>query len=253
MNHHSRHTTQLHCAALTALALAVTATASCGRRSQPATAAAVHIAPRDTTAPYDGIDISSHQGDIDWGKVTADKSIRFVYIKATEGATYSSPHYGYNVTMARRHGLLVGSYHYFTTTSSVSAQFRNFSNLAALSSQDLIPMIDVEHRGNWSRNQLVDSVATFARLVKEHYGVQPMIYSTMAFYNRWLAPSFNSYPLYIGRYNDQEPEVSWNGSYTVWQFSQSGIIPGIDAYVDLCHYRNGAWLDEIAMPPHPAI
>ena len=241
-----------HTIATTARFAALAATAAlvvaCRSRSAAPEKVKVSVAPRDTTAPYDGIDISSHQGDIDWGKVTADKSIRFVYIKATEGATYSSPHYGYNVTMARRHGLLVGSYHYFTPTSNVHDQFRNFSRLAAASSQDLIPMIDVELNGDWSRNQLVDSVRLFADMVKQHYGVQPMIYSTMAFYNRWLAPYFNNYPLYIGRYSDAEPDIAWDGRYTIWQFSQSGIVPGIDAYVDLCHYRDGAWLDEIALP-----
>lgn len=231
---------------MAAIVILMVALAACNKRNAT-TKVTRHVAPRDTTAPYDGIDISSHQGNIDWGKVASDKSIRFVYIKATEGATYSSPHYGYNVTMARRHGLLVGSYHYFTPTASVGDQFRNFSHLAAVSSQDLIPMIDVEHSGSWTRNQLVDSVAAFAELVRQHYGVLPMIYSTMAFYNRWLAPNFNKYPLYIGRYSDKKPDIAWDGRYTIWQFSQSGIVPGIDAYVDLCRYRNGAWLDEIML------
>ena len=51
-----------------------------------------HMPSRDAAAPYDGIDISSYQGYIDWSKVSSDKNIRFVYIKATEGATYRSPH-----------------------------------------------------------------------------------------------------------------------------------------------------------------
>ena len=40
---------------------------------------------RNAEAPYDGIDISSYQGYIDWNKVSSDKNIRFVFIKATEG------------------------------------------------------------------------------------------------------------------------------------------------------------------------
>ena len=69
------------------------------------------LPPRNEHAKYDGIDISSYQGYIDWAKVSSDKDIRFVYIKATEGATYRSPHYAHNITQARRYGLLVGSYH----------------------------------------------------------------------------------------------------------------------------------------------
>ena len=149
-----------------------------------------HIAPRDSTAPYDGIDISSHQGNIDWDKVASDPYIRFVYIKATEGATYQSEHYSRNVRGAHRHGILVGSYHYVTSTSPIDAQAQNFTSQATKQTQDLIPMIDVEDRGAWSRSQLIDSVAKLASLLERHYGRKPMIYSTIDFYNKNLAPHF---------------------------------------------------------------
>ena len=206
------------------------------------------VAPRSHDASYDGIDISSYQGYIDWAKVSSNKDIRFVYIKATEGATYRSPHYAHNITQARRHGLLVGSYHYLTTTSTIDEQFENFSKYALKSVQDLIPMLDIETRGDWSRSQLLDSVGKFCGLVERHYGVQPMIYSTMGFYNKNLAPRFNKHHLYIGRYSNSEPEINWEGEYTIWQYSETGIIPGIDAYVDLCRYRADGWLDEILLP-----
>ena len=206
------------------------------------------IPPRNAEARYDGIDISSHQGKIDWEKVSSDKDIRFVYIKATEGSTYRSPHYPDNITEARRSGLLVGSYHYLTTTSPIDRQFKNFSTFALKNIQDLIPMLDVEVRGNWSRSQLIDSVGKFCNLVERHYGVKPMLYSTMGFYNKNLTPHFNKYHLYIGRYSSEEPEINWEGKYNIWQYSESGIIPGIDAYVDLCRYHSDGWLDEILLP-----
>ena len=206
------------------------------------------VPPRNELAKYDGIDISSYQGYIDWGKVSSDKDIRFVYIKATEGATYRSPHYIHNITQARRYGLLVGSYHYLTSSSSIDNQFNNFSNYALKDVQDLMPMLDVEVRGNWSRSQLIDSVNKFCDLVEEHYGVQPMIYSTMGFYNKNLTPYFNKHKLYIGRYSNSEPEINWQGEYTIWQYSENGIIPGIDAYVDLCRFRKDGWIDEILLP-----
>jgi lysozyme len=205
------------------------------------------VAPRNVDAKYDGIDISSHQGYIDWKKVSSDKDIRFVYIKATEGSTYRSPHYAHNITQARRYGLLVGSYHYLSSTSSIDEQFENFSKFALKSVQDLIPMLDVELRGNWSRSQLIDSVDKFCELTERHYGVQPMIYSTMGFYNKNLNPHFNNHHLYIGRYANEEPEINWEGEYTIWQYTETGIIPGIDAYVDLCRFRKDGWIDDILL------
>jgi lysozyme len=41
--------------------------------------------PSEVTYPVRGIDVSHHQGDVNWGEVVASK-IRFAYIKATEGA-----------------------------------------------------------------------------------------------------------------------------------------------------------------------
>ena len=202
---------------------------------------------RDAEAPYDGIDISSYQGYIDWTKVSSDKNIRFVYIKASEGATYRSPHYAHNVTQARRNGMLVGSYHYLTSSSTIDEQFRNFSTFALKSVQDLVPMLDVEVRGDWSRSQLIDSVDKFCQLLEHHYGVEPMIYSTMEFYNKNLTPHFNKHRLYIGRYSNEQPQINWEGQYTIWQFSETGIIPGIDAYVDLCHFHKDRWLQDIVL------
>ena len=206
------------------------------------------VPTRNQDAKYNGIDISSHQGYVDWAKVSSDQDICFVYIKATEGATYHSPHYIHNFTQARRHGLLVGSYHYLTSSSSVDEQFKNFSMYALKPQQDLIPMLDIETRGDWSRSQLIDSVNKFCQLVENLYGVQPMIYSTMGFYNKNLAPHFNNHHLYIGRYSNEAPEITWEGEYTIWQYSETGIIPGIDTYVDLCRYRDDGWIDEILLP-----
>ncbi|MBQ3731337.1 MAG: glycosyl hydrolase family 25 [Muribaculaceae bacterium] len=233
---------------LLATGLAMALLCACTQNDGKAVATRSQVAPRNNAAKYDGIDISSHQGFIDWAKVSSDKDIRFVYIKATEGSTYHSPHYVHNMTQAKRHGLLVGSYHYLTASSPIDEQFDNFSQLALKDLQDLIPMLDVEVRGDWSRTQLIDSVEKFCALTERHYGVQPMIYSTMGFYNKNLAPRFNKYHLYIGRYSNSEPEINWEGEYTIWQYSETGIIPGIDAYVDLCRYRKDGWLDEIMLP-----
>ena len=216
-----------------------------GRRAERASRPP--MAARDSSALLDGIDVSSHQGLIDWDKVTANKDIRIAYIKATEGVTYTSPHYMANLTAARRRGLLVGSYHYLTTTSPVTEQAAHFISVAPKHTQDLIPMIDVEDRGDWSRSQLIDSLTRMAGILEEHYGHKPMIYSALEFYNLNLSPRFNHYPLYIGCYTGSAPAISWEGHYTLWQFTENGIIPGIDTYVDQCRFHPDRWLPDILL------
>ena len=205
------------------------------------------VKPRREGALIDGIDVSSHQGDINWEKVTANDDIRFAYIKATEGETYQSPHYVYNVEQAQRCNLLVGSYHYLSTTSSIQQQFDNFVRTVGQIRQDLIPMIDVEDRGEWSRSQLIDSLTVLANLMETHFKKKPMIYSTMDFYNQNLSPQFNKYPLYIGRYSNTKPNISWEGDYTIWQFSEDGIMAGINVYVDLCRFHPDHDLAELLL------
>lgn len=54
----------------------------------------------DTT--QQGIDVSHHQGYIDWEMVAADGSVKFAYIKASEGTTHQDTRYDYNITEARK-------------------------------------------------------------------------------------------------------------------------------------------------------
>lgn len=168
---------------------------------------------------YDGIDVSSYQKDIDWSTTAADKNIKFVFVKATEGATHQSRHYRRNIDNARKHGVKVGSYHFLRTTSSIDAQFANFTSIVKADEQDIVPLIDVETRRGWSNQQLQDSVKKFADLIESHYGVRPMIYTSSSFFNSYLGADFAVYPLFIARYSKSEPTLQFGAKWTLWQFS----------------------------------
>lgn len=75
----------------------------------------------------DGIDVSRHQGVIDWKETSRSLPKKaFVYIKCTEGATLTDRNYRINATQAKSNKLYVGGYHYFRMTSSAHDQFINF-------------------------------------------------------------------------------------------------------------------------------
>ena len=76
-----------------------------------------------TKGGYDGIDVSKHNGIIKWNEVAKDKKIQFVYVRATVGKGHVDRLYRRNVNGARKAGLNVGSYHFFTARSSATAQF----------------------------------------------------------------------------------------------------------------------------------
>lgn len=201
---------------------------------------------------YDGLDVSHHQGVIDWQKVGEDPAVQFVYVKATEGATFVDQSYAQNVKGAKSVGIAVGAYHYLSSGSSVREQFRNFYRVVDRKVQDIVPMVDVEEDGvaGWSRQQLQDSLSTFLQLLESHYLCKPIIYSYAKFYNDHLAPRFNAYRLFLSHYDVRQPVVAGNGRHDIWQHSDQGVIDGIGHPVDLDVFSEGTSLDDIKMPPY---
>ena len=181
----------------------------------------------------DGIDVSHHNNNVDWDVITANyPEIKFVYIKATEGSTGKDANYKKYLKGAHKAGLKVGAYHYLRSTSNVRDQFLNFSQTVKKSDIDIIPVVDVEERSNWSRSEFQDSLRLFINLVKKEYNVTPMIYSVNSFYNKNCAPEFNVYHLWIGRYGDKPPVIKGKGTYTLWQFSDSNHLKGTVKSID---------------------
>lgn len=191
-----------------------------------------------------GIDVSHHNGKINWDQVP---DVDFVYIKATEGATYVDPVYQQNINGARARKFRVGAYHYFRTTSSVQKQFENYKKHVMKSDIDLIPMVDVEECKKWSATQFQDSLMRFIQLVKSHYGKAPMIYSVNTFYNKYCAPWFNNFHLIIGRYGNEKPFIKGKGTYPIWQKSQTGKLSGIPKEVDIDVFRKEVLIANILL------
>lgn len=199
---------------------------------------------------YDGIDVSYYQGKINWEKVASDKNIKFVYIRASMGKSHKDKCYDRNIREAKKVGIKVGSYHFLTSKSSIDEQFHDFLTAAQPSQQDLIPMVDVEpgHFGKWSKAQLQDSLAKFSRLVRQHYGRKPLIYSNENYYNSRLAPRFNDHMIYMASYSRYEPYIKGNHNHNLWQYTERGQVKGIHGFVDKCRFTNGTTLSDIMLP-----
>ena len=111
---------------------------------------------------FDGIDVSHHQGKINWSKVQKScPNLKFVYVKATEGKTYVDPRYEENVKGASKVGFKVGVYHFFRMTSGAREQFANFNAAIAKVGIDLIPMVDIETSDKQSVREVKDSLMVF--------------------------------------------------------------------------------------------
>ena len=194
-----------------------------------------NIKSKDLVGEIYGIDVSHHQGKIEWEKVKKwkNKKLDFVYIKATEGATYIDKTYKTNIKEAKENDFLVGSYHYFRTTSSIENQFQNFIKTIDKSEQDLIPLIDVEEKTNWTNKEFHKNFKAFLNMVENYFGQKPMIYTVNSFYNLNLSGKYKEYHFLIGRYGENAPNMRDKTSWTIWQFSETGKVKGIPMDVDI--------------------
>ncbi len=181
-----------------------------------------------------GIDVSHYQGRINWQTVAKNDDVNYVYIKVTEHAGLVDNMFQTNLREARRAGIPVGCYHFFSPTAAPTAQLKNLTSaVPQLNDHDLVPMIDVEVKGKRTTpEQLRNNLRQFLRGVEKFYGVKPIIYTGQNFYNKYLCGYFDEYLFMIAKYSDGEPELNGNPKFAMWQYSASGRIEGIQGSVD---------------------
>ena len=194
-----------------------------------------------------GIDISHHQGRINWDELKDNGQIdhcpiRFVMIKATEGATRTDENFRENFYQARENGFTRGAYHFYSVHTPAEEQAYHFINTVKLENGDLPPVLDVEHKPkNQSDEDFKYSVLRWLHLVENHYQVKPIIYTYFKFKTRYLSdPVFDQYPYWIAHY--YVDSLEYQGPWKFWQHTDVGRLPGIKGNVDFNIY-NGSYYD----------
>lgn len=193
-----------------------------------------------------GIDVSKYQGNINWTKVAKDSTIKFVYVKATEGTTIQDPMYRTNITKAKKAGLLVGSYHLYSSKTTAYQQMANIRKVVKKSEQDLVPVLDIE--GHHSGRLYMERVDKLLELMEKEYGVKPIIYTSEKLYKTHFATKkYSKYHIFIANYRGYP-----STRFTLWQYTERGHCNGISGYVDFNRLHRNHSLSDIKMPkPKP--
>lgn len=205
-----------------------------------------------TSARLFGIDVSHHNGKIDWNRVKK-AGVQFVFIKASEGLTLGDDEYANNTKQARALGIPPGPYHFFIPTSSVAQQVKNFCNaVGSLQPGDLPPVLDVEVPSRWITSpteaaqmqavwlgltveQRVARVIEWMDGVEKQLGVTPILYASSKFVGDILgsSPKLKKYLLWVAHYKVAAPTVpAPYTKWTFWQDSETGTVDGITGNVD---------------------
>lgn len=181
-----------------------------------------------------GIDISNHQGIVDFDLLKNDVS--FCIPKATEGVGYFDPYFERNWSESERVGLRRGAYHFarpsYGNTADEEATFF-VSHLGPLGS-DAIIVLDYED--DWD-GDVVGWCKRFLDLVAEATGLTPYIYLNLSLINShdWSSVISAGYPLWLAYY-DQDPlalpSVPWP-KVAIKQWTSSGTVSGVAGRVDL--------------------
>jgi len=184
--------------------------------------------------PVRGIDVSHHQGKIDWQKVS-ENYISFAYIKATEADDFRDDLFDINWKEAQNANIYTGAYHFYSLAFPGDIQARNFIDTVPLEANQLPPAIDLEYVGNSklrpAKEKLQEGLTKYIIAIENHYKKRPILYVTYEFYEDYLYPEFKNERIWI---RDIFSKPNQNiGSWTIWQYNPIGKIKGVLGNVDL--------------------
>ena len=193
-----------------------------------------------------GIDISHYQRkeDIQWDSLSIGNKtipIKFVVLRATMGNRSNDKHFDEFWKKSKEHNFIRGAYHFYRADEDPVLQANNFLANVKLESGDLPPILDIEKiPKRKSKEKLVEDLKTWCKIVEDTYGEKPIIYTYYHYYKDFLKGEFEGYPLWLANYNNV-PAPSPNDDWDFWQFTEKGIVYGINTKVDVDIYNGSYW------------
>jgi GH25 family lysozyme M1 (1,4-beta-N-acetylmuramidase) len=201
-----------------------------------------------------GIDVSNHQGSINWTSVK-NAGIKFAFCKATEGVDFVDARFAQNIVNANSAGIPIGPYHFGRPDSQ-----ENNPNDAVDEAHDFVdaiapyyaqpgirlrPVLDVERLptpGEFSgstKAYLSEWIRDFIGVVVDRLGFEPLIYANTNYASNYFETNINQYDLWLANYNYTPPAEPPSLAYGIWsdwafwQHSNTGSVSGIGGAVDL--------------------
>ncbi len=214
---------------------------------------------------YPGIDLSSHNGNVDFRKV-ANAGVKYAWIKITEGTTHVNPGFEKKFEDARKEGIIVGAYH-FARPDTYSGDPKDWQkeadnflkqlDVCKLECGDLIPCVDLEQGLKTDDDYNCDWYLKWLDYVGCQTKTRPIVYTA-----RWawqlyvmkgdnrLQNELSTYPIWLASYNEgpQPDRVTklWK-KWDVWQWTGHGTVPGVQGRCDQ-NWMAGGQLDKLRVP-----
>jgi len=201
-----------------------------------------------------GLDMSHHQGEVRWSEIDSGK-YKFVYLKATEGETFKDKRFRENYIKAKKNGIKVGGYHFWSFCKDPQKQIENIVSNIPIAVGDLVPAVDFETIKDCEFPEekdlqaVIESQVSFiVESLSEIYRKPPVIYTTVDF--------LKVYPVVLNQAKTAQywvrslvgPPSLHMENWLIWQYYNSGRINGVDGPVDLNVIRDPKSLNLISQP-----
>ncbi|WP_103258525.1 glycoside hydrolase family 25 protein [Tabrizicola aquatica] len=189
--------------------------------------------------PVHGIDLSRFQTQVDWTTARAN-GVNFAFIKATEGGDLVDPMFDSHWRGAAAAGVKRGAYHFFYHCRPAAEQARWFIRHVPKVPGALPPVLDLEWTPTSPTCTIRRDGATiraearaFMDIVARHYGQRPVIYTTVDFYEDTELWRLEGVEFWLRAVADHPGEVYDGRAWSFWQYTSTGVVPGIAGEVDI--------------------
>lgn len=185
-----------------------------------------------------GVDVSHHNGDINWKEVKA-QGIVFAYIKASEGVELTDKNYVDNYTEAKNNGIVPGMYHFFIFKEDGILQAKYFLEKLHYRKGDLPPAVDVEYSSSNKRNtekavikERITELRQFDSVIyaKKHF--HPVLYTNKECYEDLIRDKFPNNDLWLCNLSEA-PDDNMYPNWVLWQHSHKGKLSGLKSKTDM--------------------
>ena len=202
------------------------------------------VKPSNATAQ--GIDVSYHQGTIDWEKVKNSGQVDFAIIRCGIGMDQTNQddtQWENNTSECERLGIPYGTFLYSYADTVEKARSEAQHVIRLVQGKNLTYPIYYDMEDNSVMNKIDSKTAgeiaqTFLNTLEANGYKNVAVYSSKSLFETKLtADIFNRYPRWVAHYNDT---CGYQGSYHMWQYTNKGQIDGITGNVDL-DYKIGNW------------
>ena len=190
-----------------------------------------------------GVDVSEHQGYINWNAVRND-GITFAFIRVgtrglTSGKITQDDYFEYNVEAAALAGVKVGAYFYSQAMTEDEAREEADFVIERLRGCDITYPVAYDHErisgmtgraDELSPEQMTKNAEAFCTRIQEA-GYTPMIYGSMKDLLRYNLTDLAKFNIWLAQYDVNSP--TFNQYFSIWQYTNKGSVAGIDGNVDL--------------------